>query len=177
MSRFQTIVAAVDFSDTATEALEAAVSLASFDPQARVHLLHVVPDPMPAVWSDELPQIDMHMIEHTWRDGATRQLGTLAGAAKLDPARFETAVAVGTPATEIVRYAERQGADVIVMGSHGHGVVARFLLGSVAERVVRQAPCPVLVVPHRTLRGAAKTETTEPATEAVAPAAKAAGAR
>ena len=63
-----------------------------------------------------------------------------------------TAVVVGAPANEIVRYAEAHHADVIVLGSHGHGLVRRFLLGSVADKLVRQAPCAVLVVPHRTLR-------------------------
>ena len=165
MSRFQTIVVAVDFSDAAADVLDAAVALASPDPQARVHLVHVVPDPVPAIWSDELPQIDLHVIEHTWRDGATRQLAALAAEARLEPGRFEPAVAVGTPATEIVRYAEEHRADVIVMGSHGHGLVHRFLLGSVAERVLRQAPAAVLIVPHRTLRDAGK-----PAAEASAAA-------
>ena len=61
------------------------------------------------------------------------------------------------PANEIVRYAETHGADVIVLGSHGHGLVRRFLLGSVADKMVRQAPCAVLVVPHRTLRPASST--------------------
>jgi hypothetical protein len=42
----------------------------------------------------------------------------------------------------------------VVLGSHGHGLVRRFLLGSVADKVVRQASCAVLIVPHRTLRGA-----------------------
>ena len=59
---------------------------------------------------------------------------------------------VGTAAIEIARYANEHAADVIVLGSHGHGVVKRYMLGSVAERVIRQATCPVLVVPHRTLR-------------------------
>ena len=65
-----------------------------------------------------------------------------------------TAVVVGAPANEIVRYAEAHHADVVVLGSHGHGLVRRFLLGSVADKIVRQAPCAVLVVPHRTLRPA-----------------------
>lgn len=173
MSRFQTIVVAVDFSDVAADVLDTAVGLALHDPEARVHMVHVVPDPVPAVWSDELPQIDVHLLEHNWRDGATRQLVAFAEAARLDAGRFETAVAVGTPATEIVRYAEQHRADVIVMGSHGHGVVHRFLLGSVAERVLRQAPCAVMIVPYRTLRGAAGESATEAAAE---PAARTAGA-
>ena len=64
---------------------------------------------------------------------------------------------VGAPAIEIVRYAEQHRADVVVLGSHGHGLVRRFLLGSVADKMVRQAPCAVLVVAHRTLRHQAAT--------------------
>jgi nucleotide-binding universal stress UspA family protein len=52
----------------------------------------------------------------------------------------------GTPFVEIVRYARREVIDLIVMGTHGRGAIAHMLLGSVAERVIRKAPCPVLTV-------------------------------
>src|SRR5262249_49264922 len=56
----------------------------------------------------------------------------------------------GNPATEIVHYAEEHDVDLIVMGTHGRGFVAHVVMGSVAEKVVRTAPCPVLTVrdPH-----------------------------
>ncbi|WP_036476720.1 universal stress protein [Myxosarcina sp. GI1] len=55
-------------------------------------------------------------------------------------------VAIGDPSTEIVDYAAEIGADLIIMPSHGRKGVSRFLLGSVAERVVRLSPCPVLIL-------------------------------
>ncbi|MFB6354387.1 MAG: universal stress protein [Halobacteriales archaeon] len=58
----------------------------------------------------------------------------------------ETAVLEGSPSREIVRYAEDQGCDLIVMGTHGRGGIDRLLLGSVAERVVRASEVPVLTV-------------------------------
>jgi len=58
-----------------------------------------------------------------------------------------TAVESGAPAARIVAYAERYRVDLIVLGTHGRTGVTRALLGSVAERVVRTAPCPVLTVP------------------------------
>ena len=58
-------------------------------------------------------------------------------------------------AFEIVRRAEERGADLAVVGSHGRGVIRRFLLGSVAERVLREAGCPVMIVPDRALRATA----------------------
>lgn len=59
---------------------------------------------------------------------------------------IDTATAVGKPAREIVAYAEDEPVDQIVIGSHGRSSVSRVLLGSVAETVVRRAPCPVCVV-------------------------------
>jgi len=52
----------------------------------------------------------------------------------------------GTPATEIVHYAEEEDIDLIVMGTHGRGFMSHMVMGSVAEKVVRTAPCPVLTV-------------------------------
>ncbi len=55
---------------------------------------------------------------------------------------------VGSPHREIVRYATEHQVDLIVLGTHGRGPLGHMLLGSVAERVVRTAPCPVLTVRH-----------------------------
>lgn len=57
-------------------------------------------------------------------------------------------VAEGTPFEEIVRFARDKDIDLIVMGTHGHTGLAHLFLGSVAEKVVRRAPCPVLTVRH-----------------------------
>jgi nucleotide-binding universal stress UspA family protein len=59
----------------------------------------------------------------------------------------QTKTVEGNPGDEIVDYAAKIGADLIVMGSHGHSGVRRLLLGSVAEKVLHRTPCPVLVVP------------------------------
>jgi nucleotide-binding universal stress UspA family protein len=162
MSRFHTIVAALDFSDSSPDALDAALALATIERGSRLHLLHVAASTMPALWTDELPAPDQPDIERARVDDARAQLATLAVSRALDPAGVTMAVVVGSAANEIVRYAEEQGADVVVLGSHGHGLVRRFLLGSVAEKMVRQAPCAVLVVPHRTLRGAPAQPTLNP---------------
>jgi nucleotide-binding universal stress UspA family protein len=57
-------------------------------------------------------------------------------------------VLVGAPFVEIIRYARDQSIDLIVIGTHGHSALAAMLLGAVAEKVVRKAPCPVLTVRH-----------------------------
>lgn len=70
----------------------------------------------------------------------------LAGLPSLDKVPWEKQTAEGRAATAIIQYAGEQRADVIVMGTHGHGGLAHVLLGSVAEQVVRGAPCPVITV-------------------------------
>jgi nucleotide-binding universal stress UspA family protein len=60
----------------------------------------------------------------------------------------EVQVVTGDPADVIVHFAQERGADLIVMGSHGHTGLRHLLLGSVAEKVLRHAPCPVLIVRH-----------------------------
>lgn len=78
----------------------------------------------------------------------------------------ETTTVEGTPSREIVRFATENPIDAVVMGTHGRGGIDRLLLGSVAERVVRGAPVPVLTVnvSEATALGAAEGDVAEPAT-------------
>lgn len=84
------------------------------------------------------------------------------------PVPVTIASAIGDPAAEIVRYARRVGAGLIVLGTHGRTGVSRALLGSVAERVTRTAPCPVLAVP---MTGPSVTTSTPATAAPEAPAA------
>ena len=91
-------------------------------------------------------------VETTW-DGMTEMLreegqqAVSAFAEMTGDEPVETAVREGNPSGEIVDYAERYDCDAIVMGTHGRGGIDRLLLGSVAERVVRAAPVPVVTMP------------------------------
>jgi nucleotide-binding universal stress UspA family protein len=146
-----TLLVAVDFSDTTTEVAEYGRELArSFG--AGVHLLHVVPDPLQQPWAVEAPGLDFPGLSDQWRAEARERLHTLATQVGLGERTTVLAVAAGVPHRAIVEYAAEHHANIIVLGSHGHGPVVHFLLGSVAERVVRQAVCPVLIVPHARLR-------------------------
>jgi nucleotide-binding universal stress UspA family protein len=151
MTPFRTIVVALDFSETSRDALQAALELAR-QRHGRVRLLHVVPDVFRMPWMVEAPGIDFADLQLRSNEEAQERLSALAASLPLPRSDIATAVVVGTAALEIVRYANEHAADVIVLGSHGQGLVKRYMLGSVAERVIRQAGCPVLVVPHRTLR-------------------------
>ncbi len=135
------ILLPTDFSDTAGHALDYARDLAArFG--ASVHLLHVVSDPTAQDWAGEVEGLAVPDLLEKWKSDAERRLGeTVLG--EIETVR---AVCVGHAFMEIVRYATNNAVDLIVMGTHGRGPVRHLLLGSVAEKVVRKAPCPVLTV-------------------------------
>ena len=137
----QRILFPTDFSDTAAWSLGYVRALASrFG--ARVHLLHVVPDPVSQDWAGEAAGFSIPDLRKTWIAEAERQLAEIP----LNGIETERAARVGHAFVEIIRYARENEIDLIVMGTHGRGAVSHMLLGSVAEKVVRKAPCPVLTV-------------------------------
>jgi nucleotide-binding universal stress UspA family protein len=122
-----------DFSEGARGAFRLACALAR-DSDAELVVLSVVP--LPAVMYGPPPESYM---EHL-REDLCRMRPPDAGM------RFQHLVAEGNPATAILRAARDNGCDLIVMGTHGRTGLTRFLMGSVAEEVVRKARCPVLTV-------------------------------
>lgn len=147
MTMFTTIVVAIDFSGMSHDVLRYGARLASDSPGSRLHLVHVVPDPLQQLWTVESIAIDFEMLQQTWVTDAHARLQALAAAEGVPAASFTPAVLVGQAAEAILAFAAERSADVIVVGTHGYGPVKRFLLGSVAERVLRGATCPVLTVP------------------------------
>lgn len=138
------IVVTTDFSEASKKAFPYALALArKFE--ATLLLLYAVPAHLPA----ELSHIGIVLEEQRLLEEARERLPRFRQA-ELDPhLHVETLVLNGGPAREICRTAEAQGADLIVMATHGHTGLKHFLLGSVTENVVRHAPCPVLVVRER----------------------------
>jgi nucleotide-binding universal stress UspA family protein len=144
---FQTVLVATDFSDASRLALEYARVLARrFDAALRV--LHVVETPVPLGSELFVPEV-MTVAEHAVHD-AQRQLA--AAMAELTEEGAIGQIVVGQAAKKIVEYAADHDVDLIVMGTHGRGALAHLLMGSVAERVVRTAPCPVLTIRDTELR-------------------------
>jgi nucleotide-binding universal stress UspA family protein len=150
MARFHNILVAVDFSGTSEDAAAAAADLARAN-HAQLHLLHVVPN-VQIPYAIEPVVFDFSEFIRQSVETSGKELAALAARHPADPGLLTTAVVNGAPAAEIVRYAKEQDVDLIVLGAHGHGFLDRLLLGSVAERVARHAPCAVLLVPHATRR-------------------------
>ncbi|MES2997295.1 MAG: universal stress protein [Verrucomicrobiota bacterium] len=144
----KTIVAAVDFSNATTGVLRMAASLATAY-GANLHLLHVVePEPSYTAYGftpDEFPALHAYQMEARRRAG--EKLGTLLEDAKRNCATCVSEVVEGSPTHSIAEYVDKIGADLVVLGSHGHTAIGALLIGSVAEGFVRKAKVPTLVVP------------------------------
>ncbi len=139
------ILCPVDFSDYSDYAMRYAALLA-LKFEARLTLLHVVAPIMVPLPGDALVppmrQADIADIA----DACKERLSKTAGDLNASGVAVECRVANGVPYIEIIRVAEELHADMIVMGTHGRTGLAHMMIGSVAERVVRKAPCPVLTV-------------------------------
>ncbi len=143
MIEMKKILVPMDFSECSDAALKYARALReAFG--ASLHLLHVVQDPYTQPWAAEAFPAPLGEMLQQWQEQARTRLAGLLD--EKDRASATIGTVVGSPFYEIVRYAVEQEIDLIVIGTHGRGPVAHMLLGSVAEKVVRKAPCPVLTV-------------------------------
>jgi nucleotide-binding universal stress UspA family protein len=145
----KTILVPTDFSDASQAALEYAKGLAeAFN--ASLHIVHVMEDLLAQAWSAEVYVASMPNLRSEIDKEARERLATMVTADERQRFSVTTDVLAGNPFLEIIRYAKAQSIDIIVIGTHGRGPIAHMLLGSVAEKVVRKSPCPVLTVrdPH-----------------------------
>ena len=149
MSHIKSILVPVDFSAASARALASARDLAAAF-GATIHLLHVFETPlaMGAFMEMYTPAPDDYVESVGTR--ARAQLEALLTEQERTGGMVVVDVRMGMPADEILRYAREHGAiDLIVLGTSGRGRVARLMMGSVADVIVRSAPCPVLTVhPH-----------------------------
>jgi universal stress protein A len=151
------ILVPVDFSAHAEHAFCYATTLAH-RLGARIGLLHVVENPfVTGAWGAETYVPNAAELLDNLIAGAERQLVRLKDAAAALGIPADTAVITGRPAQGIVEHAKDGGFDLIVMGTHGRTGLAHVVIGSVAERVVRKAPCPVLTVRPAEAAGASDT--------------------
>ena len=140
------ILVPVDFSPHAERAFSYATTLA-LRLGAKLSLLHVVEDPfVTGAWSAEIYVPNVPELLDKVIKGAEGHLATLKESAAAAGVTADTTVITGRPAHAIVEHAKEGGFDLIVIGTHGRTGLSHALMGSVAERVVRRAPCPVLTM-------------------------------
>jgi nucleotide-binding universal stress UspA family protein len=146
LSRFRTVLVPVDFSSHASAALDLAIEM-SRGSGATIHLLHAYEVPLGSIppYGVAIPESLLAQV----RDAAARRLEKACHKVTAAGLACETHVVHGPAAEAALEAAEQLGADLIVMGTRGHTGLKHVLLGSVAERTVRRAPCPVLTVHSR----------------------------
>lgn len=147
MIKITSVLVATDFSDTSDSALNYGREFArTFG--AALHVLHVVENQM--LWAGpEAVSVDFARLQAELESGARAALDRIVTPEDRTQLKAVTAIRTGnSPAFEIAGYAKAESIDIILMGTHGRGLVGHLLMGSVAEKVVRIAPCPVLTVRH-----------------------------
>jgi nucleotide-binding universal stress UspA family protein len=149
MIQFQRILCPVDFTEFSRHALDEAIAIAHlFD--GCVTALHVFPVAIPADPFGGLPDFQPFRLTERHRAHILRQLSAFTTAEGAEPRRITVALREGVDIhAEILDAANQMKSDVIVMGTHGRAGFQHVMLGSVAEKVLHKASCPVLTVPPR----------------------------
>jgi nucleotide-binding universal stress UspA family protein len=145
MRRFKRITVASDLSKVSRSALNTAVEFAH-SMRAELIIVHVIA-PITLLMREQFihPGI-LETIEADARKWAEKQLARLAAVARKSSVRVKVLLLSGDPADQIIRAARTHRADLIVVGTHGRRGFSKMMIGSVAERVVRTASCPVVTV-------------------------------
>jgi nucleotide-binding universal stress UspA family protein len=148
MMTLKNILVATDFGEPSEAALIYGRALAS-NFGATLHVVHVVGHLSSAVYGAAGYIVSVPELQQEVEDAARKQLDDLLVDNDTPPLPSRAVlITSNSPALAIVDYARQERINLIVTGTHGRGAVAHLLMGSVAERVVRTAPCPVLTVRH-----------------------------
>jgi len=147
MINVKNILVPTDFEHTSAHALTYARELARLF-NATIHILHVVDDVFALPGGTEGTLAAFPQLQRQLQETAHTQVEQLMTEDERKAGTRAVVVTSSTPAQSVVDYARDAHIDLIVMGTHGRGGAPAFLIGSVAERVVRTAPCPVLTVRH-----------------------------
>jgi nucleotide-binding universal stress UspA family protein len=144
-SRFKRILFCTDFSESADAAFDFALDAAVRRPSSTLCLLHVIHEPDAQYWKSLMAEVENANAE------AKKAIDAKVAAAYLSrvPKGMDIKLAyrIGPDAATILEFAQAEQIDLIILGRHGHTGVGKTLFGSVAEKIVRKAPCAVLVIP------------------------------
>jgi nucleotide-binding universal stress UspA family protein len=144
MIKLKKVLVPTDFSESARHAFTYGVSFAR-EYGAELVLLHVVENLTVGYASDLFP-VPMAEVFQEISGYAKTELAKLGAQAREKGIVVQEQVVMGKPSAEIIRFAHENAVDMIVLGTHGKGMLDQALFGSTTERVVRRAPCPVLTV-------------------------------
>lgn len=145
MVSIRQILVPSDFSEPAAAALAYARALAD-EFGSHLHIFHVVPEPYVYPWGTEISTVPLADLMAQSETLANTRLAELIPPDQKPKGGLTVSTVIGTPVDRILDYIKHSHIDLVVMGTHGRGPVGHLLLGSVAERLVRRSPVPVLTV-------------------------------
>jgi len=144
MKEFKNILYATDFSESSDYAFQYAFSLArKYD--ARLLLVHIINEPVD-LRGFYVPHISFEKLEEEIQQGAQKMMEKFCRTHLGDFKNYESFILPGIPYDEIIKKADEQQADLIVMGTHGRTGLDHVLFGSTAEKVVRKSNVPVMTI-------------------------------
>jgi nucleotide-binding universal stress UspA family protein len=145
MKRIRRVLYATDLSAASRRAFTTALAMAK-SLRARLTIVYVMAPVIPTVPEQYFDAMTLDHLERQARQWSLQQLNRLADRARKAGTTARTELRRGDAADQIVAVAKSSGTDFIVVGTHGRRGLPKFFLGSVAERVVTIAPCPVVTV-------------------------------
>ena len=140
------ILFCTDFSPNANIAYRHAIEVSQRYDQAELHLLHVIPAPDAQYWKPYI-YMSTNDVDQMAKDAFDKRVQEEYAAITPANIRLIKAFRIGKAYAEIIRYADEIKADLIVMGRQGRGALESLFFGTVAEKVVKKAKCPILVIP------------------------------
>ncbi len=142
--KVERILYPTDFSEGSASALAYAKDLVKHY-NAKLHIVHVVYDVVKTTGM-HIPHISSEELYKELNKWGESEIEKCCAEETRDMDNIEKVILHGVPYEEIIKYAEKEDIDIIVIGTYGHAGLERFIFGSTAERVVRRAPCAVLTV-------------------------------
>lgn len=139
------VLVPTDFSETSDVALKYGKAFAAAF-GATLHVVHIIEEPYGQPWAVEAYGFSLAALQDEWIKEAKGRMEKILTDEERTSLKAVTTTVLGHPVMEIQRYAKDNNIDLIVMGTHGRGPLGHVVMGSVAERLVRKSPCPVLTV-------------------------------
>ena len=145
------ILVAVDFSECSVAALNLAITIAK-QFESSLLVLHVIHDPVDSPGFYAAKKAGKKVFRNM-EESAQEMMEDFASKHLKKFKNYDTFVLPGLPAAQIINFAQKKKVDLVTMGTHGRGGLDRLMLGSVADKVIRGAGCPVLIVRERKSKG------------------------
>jgi nucleotide-binding universal stress UspA family protein len=145
--QIKNVLLPTDFSEYSRYAMDYAVSFAA-QYQAKLYVLHVLVSPHVLVGYEAAPFVSYERLFADMKNSAEQAMSSFIPEDVKKEVQVETVIGQGTAFVEILKFAREKEVDLIVIATHGRTGLKHVLFGSVAEKVVRKSPCPVLSIRH-----------------------------